>query len=42
MERKEVKARVDELMRQLDSGEIDRAEYVERFAQLQIDADNVN
>lgn len=40
MERKQVQARVDELMRQLDEGEIDRATYLDGMAELQSDAGN--
>jgi len=40
MNREEVQARVDELMRQLDAGEIDHAEYVDGMGKLQTDAGN--
>lgn len=42
MDRKEVQARVDELMRQLDAGEIDRPAYVDGVSKLQSDAGNDN
>jgi hypothetical protein len=40
MDRKEVQERVDELMHQLDTGQIDRPLYVEGMAKLQYDAGN--
>jgi len=42
MEHKEVQERVDELMRQLDAGEIDRSAYADGMAKLQTDAGNDN
>ncbi len=42
MEREEVKARVDELLRQRNAGEIDQDSYVDGIAKLQIDAGNEN
>jgi len=38
VERDEVKSRVDELMRQLADGEIDRAAYVDGIEKLQVEA----